>query len=127
MREYRWNLTGPNIYSLNRLFDDQRRQLDTWLGKVIERTRAAGSAALGTIEELVKAPENLPATALPTGAMIGDLVARHEQMAHRLQEDLARLRDPITIELLTGLREFHETTAWMLRILHSGPGPEPVV
>ena len=116
-RDYRWNVTGPNLYSLHRLFDEQRRQLDYWLGRVIERAKAAGLAAVN----LGDAP---PATGagLPPDSMIEDLLARHEAMARQLREDIARLGDPGTAELLARLIDFHETAAWMLRMLHDGLG-----
>lgn len=122
-RDYRWNLRGPNLYSLHRLFDEQRRQLDFWLEQLIERTKSAGLGVFGRIEPLsgAKIPSGED---LPPRTMIGDLLARHEEMAHRLREDIAQLSDPATAELLTKLLEFHETTAWMLRMLHDGPDPD---
>jgi DNA-binding ferritin-like protein len=56
--------------------------------------------------------------------MIGDLLARHEQMADRLRQDIVRLGDPTTEGVLQRLLEFHETSAWMLRMLHDGPGSD---
>lgn len=117
-RDYRWRITGPNLYSLHRLLDAQRRQLDYWLDRVMERARAAG----------IPVPARHVGTAAAAGAglpprtMIDDLLARHEAMARQLREDLTRLGDPGTAEVLTRLVEFHETTAWMLRMLHSDSG-----
>ena len=117
-RDYRWSVTGPNLYSLHRLLDEQRRQLDYWLDRVMERARSAG----------IPVPARSDATApaggagLPPRTMIGDLLARHEAMARQLRDDIARLADPGTAEVLTRLVEFHETTAWMLRMLHSDSG-----
>lgn len=117
-RDYRWSVTGPNLYSLHRLLDEQRRQLDYWLDRVMERARSAG----------IPVPERRDATApagsagLPPRTMIGDLLGRHEAMARQLRDDIARLADPATAEVLTRLVEIHETTAWMLRMLHSDSG-----
>ena len=118
--DYRWKLTGPNLYSLHRLFDEQRRQLDFWLEKLIERTKSAGLGVLGRVEIPPAAPA-ASNSGLPPRTLIGDLLMRHEEMAQRLRADIDALPDPATAELLTQLLEFHETSAWMLRMLHDGP------
>ncbi len=117
-RDYRWNITGPNLYSLHRLFDEQRRQIDFWLDRVIERARAIGFPAPARSE--LETPAS--GAGLPPRTMIGDLLERHETMARQLRDDLAQLSDPATAEVLTRLVEFHETTAWMLRMLHANSG-----
>jgi starvation-inducible DNA-binding protein len=128
-RDYRWKVTGPNLYSLHRLFDEQRRQLDYWLGQVGQLAKSVGFGARDTAEEIKRAADAGPgpssaAASVPPSTMIGDLLARHEVMAQRLRADIESLGDPATAELLTRLVEFHETTAWMLRMLHNGPGSD---
>ena len=118
-RDYRWRVTGPNLYSLHRLFEEQRRQLDFWLDQLIERTRAVGLALTNGGER--NAPPSAAAEGLEPRGMIGDLLGRHEEMARMLRQDIERLGDPATAQLLTRLLEFHETSAWMLRMLHDGP------
>src|SRR3954469_377521 len=92
-RDYRWRVTGPNLYSLHRLFEEQRRQLDYWMTQLFERTRATG-VALAT--ELEKVTSDSVDSASPVSpecreprSMIGDLLARHEAMAETLREDIA--------------------------------------
>jgi starvation-inducible DNA-binding protein len=125
-REYRWNVTGPNLYSLHRLFDEQRRQIDYWLGQIGQLAKSAGFGTRNPVAEATRAADASPPTGagVPPRTMIGDLLARHEEMAQRLRADIERLGDPTTADLLTRLVEFHETTAWMLRMLHNGPGSD---
>lgn len=125
IRVYRWNVTGPHFHSLHKLFDEQRRQLDAWLVRLFRRTQAAGISARGNVavEDLTQsavAPAGSGA-GLPARQMIDDLLARHEVMARTLRDDVARLADPATAELLQRIADFHETTAWMLRMLLEGP------
>lgn len=122
-RDYRWRVTGPNLYSLHRLFEEQRRQLDFWLDQIMERTRAVGLALTNGWERNAPAPAGAEPglERLEPRGMIGDLLGRHEEMARMLREDIERLGDPATAQLLTRLLEFHETSAWMLRMLHDGP------
>jgi starvation-inducible DNA-binding protein len=125
-RAYRWSVTGPNLYSLHRLFDEQRRQLDHWVGQVVQLAKSAGFGARANLNEAGPTPDPKKASGagMPPRTMIGDLLARHEEMAHRLREDISRLGDPATAELLTRLVEYHETSAWMLRMVHNGPGSD---
>jgi starvation-inducible DNA-binding protein len=123
-RDYRWNLTGPNLYSLHRLFDEQRRQLEFWLNQVVQCAKSVGVGSRIPVEEVARAAHAAPATSgvgLPPQTMIGDLLSRHEQMAHQLRQDIGRLGNPAAADVLKHLLEFHETTAWMLRMLHDGP------
>jgi starvation-inducible DNA-binding protein len=121
-RDYRWRVTGPNLYSLHRLFDEQRRQLDYWLEQVFDRMRASGLAAMAELQTLPTGgvPPAKPDRVEPR-SLIRDLLARHEELARTLRDDIARLGDPATAQLLTRLQEFHETSAWMLRMVNDGP------
>ena len=118
-RDYRGKVTGPNLYSLHRLFDEQRRQLDYWLNRVFDLTKAFGLGARNGVEKKMRQAEgDAPtSTGVPARKMIGDLLTKHEEMAHRLRRDLERLRDPATADVLSGLVEFHETSAWILRMV----------
>jgi starvation-inducible DNA-binding protein len=123
-RDYGWHLTGPHLYSLHRLFEEQRRQLDAWLEKIVAGARAAGFSNASAVRPSATACNEARPPTLGTPAMVLDLRARHEEMASRLRRDIARLTDPRATGLLTGLLEFHETTAWMLRMVQGGPEPE---
>jgi starvation-inducible DNA-binding protein len=124
-RNYRWNVTGPNLYSLHRLFDEQRHELDYWLDRVIERAKSIGLSKRSIEKEAKRTEAEKPGSRLPARSMIGDLLARHERIARHLRHDIARLPDRPTAELLQRLLEFHETTAWMLRMVHNGPDADP--
>lgn len=102
MREYRGNLTGPNFYSLHRLFEEQRRQLDYWLSRIFEQTTAAGFFSRSSVEaQAEKAQSTPPASeSMRPQTIIGELQKRHEAMARQLRHDVERLGDPATAELL---------------------------
>ena len=118
-QDYRGHVTGPNLYSLHRLFDEQRRQLDYWLERLIEQAKAIGSSKRGAAAQKPASSEaeTTSGAGLPARTMIGDLLTRHERIARQLRDDLERLADPGTADLLLALVEFHETTAWMLRVV----------
>ena len=122
-RAYRWKVTGPNFHSLHKLFDEQRRQLDSWLVELFQRSRAQGVASRDVIQELNRptADSESAPVGMPPQQMIDDLLARHEDMSRKLRENVQKLTDPAMAEILRGLADFHDTTAWMLRMLLEGP------
>ena len=118
MRGFLGRVTGPNFHSLYRLFGDQCRQIDRWLGEITARTRAIGTVArIGAGEVVDSARAAIkPRGPVPARNMVGELLALHEGIAARLREDLVACRaDSATADFLTRLAEFHETAAWMLR------------
>lgn len=122
-RAYRARVSGPQLYSLHRLFDEQRRQLDYWLEQLFAQMRGAGLAMFGDFAR--RAADPAPRAAddcLEPQRLIGDLLERHEKLARALREDLAEVGEAEATELLQHLLEFHETSAWMLRLLRDGPG-----
>jgi DNA-binding ferritin-like protein len=127
-RDYRWNVTGPHVSSLNHLFHEQRRQLDHWVGKIVERAKWSGFGARASLEKDVElaAGDAMSHANVPPGTMVADLLARHEAMSLRLRNYIRRLGDPGTTELFLRIVEFHETTAWMLRMIERGPDPKHV-
>jgi starvation-inducible DNA-binding protein len=124
MREFLGKITGPNKHSLYRLFGDQAKQLDQWLGEISNRAKAFGTVARVSAAEIARSAQAAvaPGERPPPRNMIGELLAQHEGIAERLRHDLAAAStDPATAELLKGLVDFHETTAWMLRMVLNGP------
>ena len=122
-REYRWKVTGPNFHSLHKLFGEQRRQLDHWLAQIFQRSRAAGLESREVMEDFTRTAEAEAHSAegLPARQMIDDLLARHEDLSRKLRENVKNLGDPATAELLQRVADFHDTTAWMLRMLLERP------
>jgi starvation-inducible DNA-binding protein len=120
----------PAFHSLHRLFADQYRQLERWLDQLAQRTWSLGSAAHGPMQDLTSARCVTLRDRVPERAMIGELLSLHEELAKRLQDDVrlctGQLGDPGTADILRRLVEFHETTAWMLRMVLEGSAQTPV-
>jgi starvation-inducible DNA-binding protein len=120
-RDYHWNVTGQEFYSLHELFDAQYHQAAGWVDEIAERARAIGVGARGNWSDLAKAARcsSDPGINLPAEHMLGELLALHEEMIIQLRSDgdacLDRFKDAGTADFLTGLMGQHEKAAWMLR------------
>jgi starvation-inducible DNA-binding protein len=122
-KDYHWNVTGPNFHGLHIILDKQYHEIDERIDAVAERARAIGVRAAGSWPELTGAArlKALSGAGLSGKRMIAELLALHERMIVQLREDVGLCAeaygDAGTADFLTGLMEFHETTAWMLRAL----------
>lgn len=120
-RDYHWNVTGPEFYSLHKQFEDQYGQIAGWIDEVAERTRAIGVGARGNWADLTQATRTSadPGIGLPAENMLGELLALHEDLIVQLRADSAacadRFKDAGTADFLTQLMAKHEKAAWILR------------
>lgn len=120
-RDYHWNVTGEEFISLHQQFETQYGQLATWIDEVAERARSIGVGARGSLADVAKTARSSasPGCGLAAERMVSTLVALHEDLVIRLRADSAacanRFKDGGTSDFLTGLMEWHEKTAWLLR------------
>lgn len=116
-------MSGPNVQSLGRLFGDHRREIDGWLTEIADRVRGFGAAARNGACEMARLARASVA-AKPAAAsrdVIAELLVQHEQLAMRLRRDVAACgADRATAELLRRMADYHETAAWMLRVVRGG-------
>ncbi|MFZ5805587.1 MAG: Dps family protein [Verrucomicrobiota bacterium] len=121
LRQYHWNVTGPNFSELHKLFETQYDQIEEAIDAVAERIRSLGKFPLGTLKEMLQEAKLKESTAdnLDASKMIRNLLEDHEHIIRELREGLKacdeQYGDMGTSDFLTGLMEEHEKMAWMLR------------
>lgn len=114
-----WNVEGPLFHAVHTLTEEHYLDMFDAADELAERIRALGQLAPARLEEImslsVVKDADQPASAM---AMVEDLAADHERVAHRLHAliELAEARrDAVTADLATARSAFHEKAAWMLR------------
>lgn len=122
LRNYHWNVVGPQFHSLHEMFEEQYQKIEPIIDSVAERIRTYGVNAIGTITEMSTHArlQEEPGVYPPARQMIMNLVADHEAMVRNLREDIDKaddLDDDGAEDFLTGLLQEHQTMAWMLRSL----------
>jgi len=127
LRNYHWNVTGPQFQSLHELFEKQYTQLAETIDETAERIRAYGAYAKGTMTEFVQMsrleerPNNYPTAQ----EMIRELAEDNEMLVRALREDIDTVDDNYddvgAEDFLTALLQDHQEMAWMLRTFISGP------
>lgn len=118
---YHWNVEGPLFYSVHNLTEEHYEDMFAAADELAERIRALGHLAPSSMADIVARSRIEDAKgALTTEAMITDLAADHERIAHRfhaLIEVAGDRKDPVTEDMATERSAFHEKAAWMLRAL----------
>ena len=120
-RNFHWNVEGPQFIELHKLFEAQYTQLSEFVDQIAERSRALGGYALGSAAELLRhATLKEQSGRVPSERdMVSQLAQDHAALSKRLAQTVAacQVSDPGTADLLTGMIEEHDKTAWMLRSL----------
>jgi starvation-inducible DNA-binding protein len=106
---------------LHKLFEAQYTELELVIDEVAERIGKLGGKAIGTMNEftllsrIVEHPNKYPVKK----AMLSELLSDHEIVIEELRKDIDvcadENHDAGTADMLTGLLQQHETTAWTLR------------
>ena len=54
LRNYHWNVTGPNFLSLHELFEEQYGKVQEIIDELAERARSLGGRPIGTLKEFLE-------------------------------------------------------------------------
>lgn len=120
-RKFHWNVAGESFMEMHKLFESQYTELETIIDELAERINKLGGKTIGTMNEftlltrIVEHPNKYPVQK----AMISELLSDHEIIISELRKDIDICSDDChdagTADLLTGILQQHETTAWILR------------
>ena len=116
-----WNIEGPDFHPvhvyLETLYNKQQQIVDT----VAERIRAIGHYVPGQLSKYLELT-HLSEKSLDKNdskSLFAELLEDHESIIIFLRENIRPTADKLKAEgisdYITGLMEYHEKTAWMLR------------
>lgn len=118
-QNFHWHVTGPNFYSLHKMFEDQYEALAEAVDVLAERLRAMSARAPASFTEFLKLTTLKEATGNYTASnMINELFRDHQAIAKQLEELFAiadASGDEVTLDLLIQRKTEHDKTAWMLK------------
>jgi starvation-inducible DNA-binding protein len=120
-RKSHWNVTGESFMELHKLFEAQYKQLEEDIDAIAERINKLGHKTIGTMSEFAKhtSIKESPGKYHSSKDILQELLKDHETIIKSLRQNVAdcadKYKDAGTADLLTGLMETHETTAWVLR------------
>jgi starvation-inducible DNA-binding protein len=116
-----WNVEGHDFRSLHLLFESQYEELRDIVDKVAERIRMLGHYAPGTLKQFLDLTHLTEQSREKNdgAGYIKELLIDHESVIIYIRSQINRLdgelKDSGTSDYLTGLTEYHEKAAWILR------------
>ncbi|MCI0382451.1 MAG: DNA starvation/stationary phase protection protein [Chlamydiae bacterium] len=118
-QNFHWNVTGPEFFSLHKMFEKQYVELAEAIDEIAERIRALGFYVEATTEAFRKFSSiKEDHRVLSKHEMLEQLVKGHE-IVIRESRNLSKLaekhNDPGTVDLMGRRLNAHEKAAWMLR------------
>lgn len=120
-RNAHWNIEGPDFHAMHIMFESQYNELAEIVDNVAERIRTLGHYAPATLKQMLQLTHLTEQTREKndSGGFIKELLNDHESTVINIRTQINRLADQLkdigTSDYLTGLTEYHEKTAWMLR------------
>lgn len=120
-RNAHWNLEGPDFHSMHVLFESQYNELAEIVDKIAERIRILGHYAPATLKQFLELTHLTEQTRGKNDSkgFIKDLLNDHESIAINIRTQInhlaVQLKDAGSSDYLTGLTEYHEKIAWILR------------
>lgn len=120
-RNAHWNVEGPDFHSKHLLFESQYNEIAEIVDTVAERIRMLGHYAPATLKQFLALTHLTEQTREKNDSegFIRELLNDHESIIIHIRGQInnlaEKLKDAGTSDYLTGLTEYHEKTAWMLR------------
>ncbi len=120
-RNAHWNVEGPDFHSMHVFFEAQYNEIAEIVDTVAERIRILGHYAPATLKQFLELTHLTEQTRdkNDSAGFIKELLNDHESIIINIRSQINtladRLKDVGTSDYLTGLTEYHEKSAWMLR------------
>ncbi|MEM6529466.1 MAG: DNA starvation/stationary phase protection protein [Chloroflexota bacterium] len=126
LRNYHWNVTGPQFMTLHELFEKQYEQIKTSIDETAEFIRTYGEPAPGTMQEMLDMARlsETPGDTPDAHTMVANLVADHEAIITQIRADIDTIDDDYdddaSEDYYTQMLQDHLDMAWMLRTFIQG-------
>lgn len=122
LRNFHWNVTGPEFHDLHETFEEQYDQVADMIDEIAERVRALGETPLGSMADYLAKTRLQEARGAHTAReMIAALTNDHEAIIRQMRQDLETIKDRHNDagnqDAITGWMKQHEKMAWMLRAM----------
>ena len=113
-----WNITGPNFYSLHKLFEEQYQNMQAAVDEIAERIRALGAMAPASWREYRELTSLEEANnEFGEHAILTMLKNDHTTLTTNINQVMTALADngdEASMDLLIRRADFHDKTLWML-------------
>ncbi|MDM5220842.1 DNA starvation/stationary phase protection protein [Peribacillus sp. NJ11] len=118
IHNYHWFVNGPHFFELHQKLEELYKEVTTNYDELAERLLAIGEKPVATLKEYLELTTIEEATGNEnTEDMVQSVISDFEKLSQEFSEiiEVAEQEDPVTADMLTGMKKSLNKHAWMLR------------
>ncbi|MFD6438392.1 DNA starvation/stationary phase protection protein [Peribacillus sp. NPDC060186] len=118
IHNYHWFVNGPHFFELHQKLEELYKEVTANYDELAERLLAIGEKPVATLKEYLELTTIEEATGNEnTEDMVQSVISDFEKLSEEFQEIIAvaEEEDPVTADMLTGMKKSLNKHAWMLR------------
>lgn len=118
IHNYHWFVNGPHFFELHQKLEELYKEVTSNYDELAERLLAIGEKPVATLKEYMELTTIEEATGNEnTEDMVQSVINDFEKLSEEFLEiiEVAEQEDPVTADMLTGMKKSLNKHAWMLR------------
>ncbi|AZV62404.1 Dps family protein [Peribacillus castrilensis] len=118
IHNYHWFVNGPHFFELHQKLEELYKEVTSNYDELAERLLAIGEKPVATLKEYMELTTIEEATGNEnTEDMVQSVISDFEKLSEEFLEiiEVAEQEDPVTADMLTGMKKSLNKHAWMLR------------
>jgi starvation-inducible DNA-binding protein len=118
IHNYHWFVNGPHFFELHQKLEELYVEVTSNYDELAERLLAIGEKPVATLKEYLELTTIEEATGKEnTEDMVQSVISDFEKLSEEFLEiiEVAEQEDPVTADMLTGMKKSLNKHAWMLR------------
>ncbi|GAA1383674.1 DNA starvation/stationary phase protection protein [Peribacillus frigoritolerans] len=118
IHNYHWFVNGPHFFELHQKLEELYKEVTSNYDELAERLLAIGEKPVATLKEYLELTTIEEATGNEnTEDMVQSVISDFEKLSEEFLEiiEVAEQEDPVTADMLTGMKKSLNKHAWMLR------------
>ncbi|MEK4538495.1 DNA starvation/stationary phase protection protein [Peribacillus sp. FSL K6-1552] len=118
IHNYHWFVNGPHFFELHQKLEELYKEVTANYDELAERLLAIGEKPVATLKEYLELTTIEEATGNEnTEDMVQSVISDFEKLSEEFLEiiEVAETEDPVTADMLTGMKKSLNKHAWMLR------------
>ncbi|MDO7485078.1 MULTISPECIES: Dps family protein [Peribacillus] len=118
IHNYHWFVNGPHFFELHQKLEELYKEVTSNYDELAERLLAIGEKPVATLKEYMELTTIEEATGNEnTEDMVQSVISDFEKLSEEFLEiiEVAEEEDPVTADMLTGMKKSLNKHAWMLR------------
>lgn len=122
LRNYHWNVTGPNFFDLHEKFEELYNEAKISIDEIAERILTLRESPTSTLAEYLEMASIKEKSTRDPHKMVEFVLEDHKMLINNMRsviENASKASDEGTIDLIAGFLSTIEKKSWMLDAWHT--------